>query len=116
MTLSARKMKLFQEDGHKIKNGKIQVEDHSIEFAKEFPDRILDRKQLQRFLGCLNNLSDYYQDLATYRKILTARLRKNSSPIWTEQHTEAVRRIKSRVLRLPILALPDEAKPKVIEE
>jgi len=61
---SARKMKLFQEEvtflGHKIKNGQIQVEDHSIEFAKKFPDRILDRKQLQPFLGCFNYLSYYY--------------------------------------------------------
>ena len=44
--------------------GQILPQEHSIEFATRFPDKIGDRKQLQRFLGCLNYLSPYYQDLA----------------------------------------------------
>ena len=67
MACSAPKMKLFQTKirflGHEIFQGKTKPIQRSIEFADKFPDEIKDKKQLQRFLGCLNYVSDYFKDL-----------------------------------------------------
>jgi hypothetical protein len=53
---------------------------------------------LQRFLGCLNYVSDFYNALGKDRKILTERLKKNP-PVWTTKHTQAVKQIKGKVKR-----------------
>ena len=64
MACSTPKMKLFQTKirflGHEIYQGKTKPVQRSIEFADKFPNEIKDKKQLQRFLGCLNYVSDYF--------------------------------------------------------
>ena len=67
MACSAPKMKLFQTKirflGHEIYQGKKKPIQRSIEFANKFPDEIKNKKHLQRFLGCLNYVSNYFKDL-----------------------------------------------------
>ena len=50
-------MKLFQTKirflGHEIFQGKTKPIQRSIEFVDKFPNEIKDKKQLQRFSGCL---------------------------------------------------------------
>ena len=82
--------------GHEIFQGKIKPIQRSIEFADKFPDEIKDKKQLQRFLGCLNYVSDYFKDLRIICEPLYKRLRKNA-PAWTEHHTSLVKEIKQRL-------------------
>ena len=57
LVVSAPKIKLFQTRvrflGFDIHHGVIKPIDRSIQFAEKFPDQILDRTQLQRFLGSL---------------------------------------------------------------
>ena len=48
---------------------------------------------MQRFLSCLNYVSDYFKYL---------RIRKNT-PAWTENHTNLVKEIKQRVKYLPCI-------------
>ena len=61
------KMKLFQTKirflGHEIYQGKTKPVQRSMEFVDKFLDEIKDKKQLQRFLGCLNYVSNYFKDL-----------------------------------------------------
>ncbi|WOH09471.1 hypothetical protein DCAR_0728928 [Daucus carota subsp. sativus] len=118
LVISAPKMKLFQVQvrflGHMISQGKIIPIERSIEFASKFPDNILDTKQLQRFLGSLNYVSDYYKDLAKDTAILYSRLKKNPQP-WTEEHSLAVRRIKAKVKCLPCLSLANPKYFKIVE-
>jgi len=80
LVISAPKIKLFQHEirflGHNIVNETIITINRSIEFASKFSDEITDTKQLQRFLGALNYVADYYKDLAKDTKILYDRLRK----------------------------------------
>ena len=61
------KMKLFQTKirflHHEIYQGKTKPIQRSIEFVDRFPNEIKDKKQLQRFLGCLNYVSHYFKDL-----------------------------------------------------
>ena len=97
--MSAPKMKLFQTKvrflGHNIHQGTIIPIDRSIEFASKFPDEIKDKTQLQRFLGGLNYIADYYPKLAHDSAILYTRLIKN--PPWSIEHTQAVQKIKLKV-------------------
>lgn len=118
LVISAPKMKLFQTTirflGHNIHNGTIIPINRSMEFASKFPDEIKDKTQLQRFLGSLNYIHDYYPNLATDAAILYSRLRKNP-PQWTPEHTAAVKKIKARVQTLPFLSLPHPEWKKIVE-
>ena len=67
LVVSAPKIKLFQTTirflGFDIRHGIIKPIDRAIQFADKFLDEILDKTQLQRFLGSLNYISDFYQNL-----------------------------------------------------
>jgi len=48
---------------------------------ENFPEKIEDRKPLERFLGCLTYVYDFIKDLAKLRKSLQQKLKKDAS--WT---------------------------------
>ncbi|KAH9703738.1 hypothetical protein KPL70_011207 [Citrus sinensis] len=61
----------------------------SLLFADKFPDKILDKTQLQRFLGSLNYVLDFCPNINRMSKPLHDRLKKN--PVaWTEEHTKVI--------------------------
>ena len=84
LVLSKKKLELFQTKikflGHVISNGTLILQQHAVEFADKFPDKILDKTQLQRFLGSLNYVSHFYKDCAKDRKILNERVKKEPVP------------------------------------
>ena len=63
------------------------------------------KKQVQRFLGCLNYVSDYFKDSRIICETSYKRLRKNA-PTWTEHHTNLVKEIKQRVKHLSCINIP----------
>ena len=118
LVLSKKKIEVFQTSikilGHTICNGQISLQKHALEFTDKFPDVITDKNQLQRFLGCLNYVSNFYQDCASDKGILNKRLKKNP-PEWTDFHTKAVQNIKAKVKSLPILYVVDDLAHKIVE-
>ncbi|CAL8118500.1 unnamed protein product [Prunus armeniaca] len=84
LVVSAKKIKLFQTNirflGFNICQSQISPIDRVIQFADKFPDQILDKSQLQRFLGSLNYVSDFYQNLRKQCKPLFDRLQNNPPP------------------------------------
>ncbi|MFS7982223.1 putative nucleotidyltransferase, Ribonuclease H [Helianthus anomalus] len=100
--------------GHIIEKGKIIPINRSIEFANRFPDKIIDKNQLQRFLGSLNYIAPYYENLARDSSILYDRLKKNPKP-WNENHTKAVIKIKQKVSNLPCLSIANPNWEKIVE-
>ena len=88
--------------------------DRNIEFVDKYPNENKDKTQLQRFLGCLNYIANYYLNLATDVSILHARLKKNPKP-WSSMHTKTVQKIKLRVKQLPCLAIPNPNWEKFVE-
>ncbi|KAL5779429.1 hypothetical protein ACOSQ2_010166 [Xanthoceras sorbifolium] len=92
--------------------GRMLIE--AIIFAEKFPDEITDKQQLQRFLGSLIYLADFYKDLAKDAKPLFARLMKSPGS-WTEACTKAVQKIKSKAKELPFLAIPHPDAFKIVE-
>jgi len=64
LVLSKKKIEVFQTTikflGHTICNGNISLQKHALEFVEKFPDVIINKNQLQRFLGFLNYVSNFY--------------------------------------------------------
>ena len=72
--------------GHDIYQGTIKPSQRCLAFADKFSDEIKDRKQLQRFLGCLNYVPDFFPKLGQTCALFYKRLKKNPIP-WTDAHT-----------------------------
>ena len=118
LVVSKTKMSLFQTKirflGHYISQGMITPIERSLEFASKFPDKIIDKTQLQRFLGSLNYVLDFCPNINRIAKPLHNRLKKNPVP-WTKEHTEIVQRIKKQVLEIPCLHIADPDLEKIVE-
>ena len=84
LVVSASKIKLFQTNirflRFNIHQLQIRPIDRAIQFTDKFSDVILDKNQLQRFLGSLNYVADFYKNLRKHCKPLFDRLQKNPSP------------------------------------
>ena len=109
LAASASKLLLFQTKirflGHHIFQGTIKPIQRALIFAEKFPDEIKDRRQLQRFLGCLNYVADFFPNLRQTCAPLYNRLRKNPKP-WTTQYTQIIQQVKQHVKSLPCLGIP----------
>ena len=109
LIVSATKVNLFQDKirflGHNIYKGTLSAIDGAIQFANQFLDEIKYKNQLQRFLGSLNYVSDYFQGLRKICRPLYKRLEKNPPP-WTDRHTMIIRQIKKYVKQLPCIVIP----------
>ncbi|KAL3510958.1 hypothetical protein ACH5RR_030359 [Cinchona calisaya] len=118
LVISKPKICIFQTKirflGHFIENGKITPINRAIEFASKFSDKILDKKQLQRFLGSLNYISPYYKNLSQNLAPLYDRLKQNNIP-WNDKLTNLVKQIKFKIQYLPCLSLVNPKWSKVIE-
>jgi len=73
-----------------------------------------DRKQLQRFLGYLNYVADFFPNLRQTCAPLYNRLRKNPKP-WSAQHTEIIQQVKRHVKALPCLGIPHSDAFMIVE-
>jgi len=118
LAASASKLLLFQTKirflGHNIYQGTMKPIQRALIFADKFPDEIKDRKQLQRFLGCLNYVSDFFPNLRQICAPLYNRLRKNPKP-WSPQHTQIIQQVKQRVQSLPCLGIPHPNAFMIVE-
>ena len=114
----AKKIKLFQKKvcflGYDIFEGHIHPIDRAIQFANKFPNVITDKTQLQRFLGPLNYVVDFYKDMRKQCKLLFDRLKSNPPP-WSDVHSSIVKQIKSHVKTLPCLGIPTVGAFKIVE-
>ena len=118
LVVSPKKIKLFQTKvhflGYDISEGQIRPIDRAIQFVDKFPNVIIDKTQLQRFLGSLNYIAGFYKDLRKQCKPLFDHLQNNPSP-WTDTHTFLVEQIKSHVKTLPCLGIPTVNAFKIVE-
>ena len=63
--------------GYKISKGKVILQDHVLKVFANFPDQILEKVQLQRFLGSLNYIRPFYKGQADDIHLLQQRVKKN---------------------------------------
>jgi len=68
LVLSKSKMEIGKKDieflGYKISKGQVILQDHVLKVFANFPDQILEKVQLQRFLGSLNYIRPFYKGQA----------------------------------------------------
>jgi len=96
-----------------LSQGKIELQEHVLKKLLDFPDEILEIKQLQRFLGCLNYIRQFYENQAKDVRVLQKRISKNTP--WNIQMTQAVQTIKQKLQHLPSLHLPDLSMKLILE-
>ena len=118
LVVSAKKIKLFQTKvrflGYDIFEGQIHPINRAIQFADKFANVIIDKIQLQRFLGSLNYIADFYKGLRKQCKPLFDWLQNNPPP-WIDIHTSLVKQIKSHVKTLPCLGIFTINAFKIVE-
>lgn len=100
--------------GLHIERGNIELQPHVLLHLLKLPDTLLDKKMLQRFLGCLNYIRQFYEKQSEDTNILEKRLKKEKIG-WSDEMTTAVRNIKSKIRELPRLRLPVTNLPFILE-
>ena len=96
-----------------LSKGSVELQDHVLKKLSEFPDEILEQKQLQRFLGCLNYIRQLYENQAKDVRILHKILKKTLP--WNNKMTAAVKIIKQKIQDLPRLHLPNVTLQLILE-
>ena len=98
--LSQKKSHILQTEveylGLKItKNGNISLTNDLQEKIKVFPNILKDRKQIQRFLGCLNYIADqgFIKNLAQERRVLQKKLSEKVKWEWLDSDTQLIIKI-----------------------
>nr|WNH14479.1 reverse transcriptase [Physostegia virginiana caulimovirus 2] len=117
--LSKKKAKLFKEQidilGLEIDKGFHKPQNHILENIHKFPDNLEDKKQLQRFLGVLTYAEAYIPKLASMRKPLQAKLKKDVIWNWSAEDTNYIKKIKKGLTNFPKLYLPKPEDFMILE-
>jgi len=105
LILSVKKAELAKEQieflGLKIDQQGTEMQPHVYEKIINFLNRLTDRKQVERFLGCLNYISDFIPNLAWMRGPLQDLLKKRMNHQWEDYHTSLVQQLKRLCSNLP---------------
>ena len=86
------------------------MQDHIVKKIIESQETISTRKELQSFLGIINQVRNFIPYLSIYTISLTKKLKKNEQFEWTIKDDENIKKIKELVKKLPKLEFPDENK------
>lgn len=91
--------------GLTISSGSILLQPHILEKLHQFPDVMENRKQLQRFLGNLNYISDqgFLKNLAKLRKPLQKKLSEKILWTWSAKDSDNIKQLKASCKELPQL-------------
>ena len=73
-----------------------------------------NEKELKSFLGAIQYLSKYINNLSAQTDSLRQLLKKGTEWIWTEKHTKAFENLKQKVTETPCLAHNNSDYPNVI--
>jgi len=88
---------------------------HILEKIKNFPKKIENRKQLERFLRCLTYTIDFTKDLATLRKSLQQKLKIEVNWTRTPSDSKIVQNFKKMCKNLHVLNLSNEKDDSTLE-
>ena len=115
--LSENKSEFFKSEvewiGHKIDQngiGPLQDKLMAIKNLKQ-PN---NEKELKSFLGAIQYLSKYIDNLSAQTESLRQLLKKDQDWLWTEEHTQAFENLKQKITEIPCLAHYNSDYPNII--
>ena len=113
VTLNVEKCKFSQDKvqflGHVVGNGGVEVDPNKVEAISEMKAPT-DIFQLRRFLGVVNQVGGYVENLANLTQPLRSLLNKNSGWLWGMAQQQAFDKIKKALSKVPTLAIYDSSR------
>ena len=98
MILYAKKAEIAKEQTEflrlRIDRRGIEMQPHVFEKIAKFPDKIVDRKHAERFLGCINYINDFIPNLAWLRGPLQDLLKRRMNQQRQDYHNSLVQQLK----------------------
>ena len=115
--LSESKSEFFKTEiewiGHKIdQNGIRSLHDKLMAIKKLKHPK--NEKELKSFLGAIQYLSKYINNLSAQTDGLRQLLKKDNEWIWTDEHTKAFENLKQKITEIPCLAHYNSYYPNII--
>ena len=115
--LSETKSEFFKTEiewiGHRIDQVGIRPLQDKLLAIKELKQPN-NEEELKSFLGAIQYLSKYIDNLSVQTDSLRSLLKKNNNWIWTEEHTLAFENLKQKITEIPCLAHYNSDYPNVI--
>ena len=93
----------------------IELQTHILEKIKNFPEKLSDRKQLQRFLGILNYAEGFIENVVDLRKPLRKLPSEKQRFEFTKEHENQIKYIKSKCSNFPKLKLSLDNDDLILE-
>ena len=115
--LSESKSEFFKTEiewiGHKIDQNGIRPLQDKLLAIKELNEP-KNEKELKSFLGAIQYLSKYIENLSAQTDILRQLLKKDNNWNWTTEHTKAFENLKQKITEIPCLAHYNSDYPNII--
>ena len=114
--LSGNKSEFFKSEiewiGHKIDQNGIRPLQDKLMAIKNLKQPN-NEKELKSFLGAIQYLSKYINNLSAQTDSLRQLLKKDNEWIWTEEHTAAFENLKQKITEIPCLAHYNSDYPNI---
>ena len=115
--LSENKSEFFKSEvewiGHKIDQNGIRPLQDKLMAIKNLKQPN-NEKELKSFLGAIQYLSKYIDNLSAQTDSLRQLLKKDQDWLWTEEHTQAFENLKQKITEIPCLAHYNSDYPNII--
>ena len=113
MKIKVSKCRFFAESvrflGYKVSGQGMEMDANKVSAIHAMP-LPTNKRKLQAFLGTINYYRIFVKNFAKIADPLYELLRKGVRFVWTERHTEAINKLKSKLATAPIVQFPDFSK------
>ena len=99
--------------GHKIDQNGIRPLQDKLKAIQELKEP-KNEKELKSFLGAIQYLSKYIENLSAQTDLLRQLLKKKNNWNWTTEHSEAFNQLKRKITEIPCLAHYSSIRPNTI--
>ena len=115
--LSENKSEFFKSEkdraGHKIDQNSIRTLQDKLKAIQELKEP-KNEKELKSFLGAVQSLAKYIENLSAQTDLLRQLLKKKNKWNWITEHSEAFNRLKRKIAEIPCLAHYSSIRPNTI--
>ena len=105
--LNPKKCELFKKEiewvGHKIDQQRVRLLQNKLEAITKI-NKPKNEKESKSYLGAIQYLSKYIENLSANTDALRKLLKKQNEWIWTDEHTKAFNKLKEDITKIPCLA------------